>query len=205
MSFVDILGWVCAVVGAFYAMPQFVRVCRTRTTAGLSQIGWQLQSAGAISWVGHGIIYSLPHVIACNLVVAWASLGVIGFIIAHRRLSVLPVLTPIVAVGVLLSGVDLVAGQVAYGLLVVVPVLVGLIAQLIDIIGSPDVQGVSPAFLALGIVIQSLWFSWSLLKPDHAVALVAGVTGVVLTANLVALAIRRSGVGPASGLGTRSR
>lgn len=190
MTPVDVIGWSAAVVGAFFTMPQFVRVLRTDSTAGLSVPGWQLGSGVGLAWACHGVIYSMPNQIAANVVVSSASLGVVYFLIRHRRLSVVRTLLPIVVVALVLTSIDLWFGQLAFGLVALFPGSAGLLAQLRDLIRAPDFTGVSPGFLVLGMVIQSLWFSWSLMAGDVAVTITSSAAWLLLASNLSVWIVR---------------
>lgn len=184
MSLVTVLGWSAAVIGAFFAMPQFLRVVRTGSTAGLSLVAWQLQSAGALAWTSHGVIYSMPNQILANTVISFCCLGVVYYLIRHRNLWWPRVVTPILLVAILLAAVDLRFGQLAFGFAVLVPGSVALVAQLHDLIRSPDVSGVSSGYLALGMVIQTLWFVWSLQVGDESVTIASSVAFALLAACL---------------------
>ncbi|GAA2182217.1 hypothetical protein GCM10009785_20430 [Brooklawnia cerclae] len=200
MSLVTVVGWLAAIIGAGYAMPQFLRIMRTRTSAGLSRPGWQMQCAVCLAWIGHGIIYAMPNQVVCNLVTSAASLGVIVMLAKDRHLSLVPVLAPVVVSALLLVGVDVVFGQVVFGVVIIVPSAFTLLAQLRDLVVSPDVRGVSPWFLVLAFLIQSLWLVWSLMVSDRAVTISAAGTMALLAANYGVWLVRHArsdSVGPA--------
>lgn len=190
MGFVEIFGWVAAVVGAFYTMPQLVRIIRTGSTAGLSLLAWQLQSAVGMSWVGHGLIYNSPQLVACNGVIGAASIGVLVLIIKHRKLPWLTSLAPTIAVTILLVAMDLWLGQLVFGFLAVLPSAGSLSAQLKDLATKPDISGVSPVFLGLGIVIQAMWFTWGIMVTDLSLILVCGTLTFLLSVSLVVWLVR---------------
>lgn len=185
MTIAAFFGWAAAIFGAFFTMPQLVRVIRTNSTAGLSLRGWQLQSAVVIAWTMHGAIYGYLNQFLSNVVITSASLGVVFYLIRHRSLSWLRTLLPVVAVGLALSAVDLFFGQLVFGLVVLLPGSVALIEQLRELLRAPDISGVSPGFLMLGIFIQSLWFTWSLLISDIAVTITSMSLLALLAANLM--------------------
>lgn len=191
MSFVDVFGWIAAVVGAFYTMPQLIRVIRTGKTAGLPVLTWQLQSAAGLSWVGHGLIYGSPNLVACNLVIGAGALGVLITIIRKRNLSWSKLLL-VVAVIASLVGLDFWLGQLVFGFLVLIPGALGLVLQLRDLITKPDISGVSPVFLILGLLIQAMWFAWGFMVTDLALIVVCGTLAVLLAANLVVWLLRRA-------------
>lgn len=184
MSLVTLLGWAAAGFGAFFTMPQFVRVLRTKNTAGLSLVAWQLQCAVVIAWAAHGIIYAMPNQIAANALVTFASAGVLWFIVQQRGHRAGLVIAQVAAVAGLLIAVDLIWGQLAFGLVILAPGCAGLAAQLVQLVRASDIGGVSPGFLVLGLVIQSLWLSWSLLIGDPSVTVTAAAAWLLLAANL---------------------
>ena len=68
MTPVDLLGWVATVVGTVLALPQLVRLARTRNIEGLSLVGWQTALVLNIAWTAHGIsIGQLPQILSSSL------------------------------------------------------------------------------------------------------------------------------------------
>ena len=68
MTLVEILGWTATVVGTVLAMPQLVRLARTRNIEGLSLVGWQTALVLNIAWTVHGItIGQLPQILSSSL------------------------------------------------------------------------------------------------------------------------------------------
>lgn len=177
-------------VGALFSLPQFIRVLRSGNTAGLSQMAWQLQTAVPMAWLAHGIIYSMPNQIACNTVVVSSSLGIIYFLVKHRGLNWFRVLSPILVIAGILATIDLFFGQLAFGLVVLLPGSLGLIAHLRDLVRARDISGVSPGFLAVGLLGQLLWLSWSFMIGDPAVTVQSTMLVLLLVINLAVWSVR---------------
>lgn len=206
MSLVLVIGWTAAAVGAFFAMPQFVRIARSRNSAGLSLRGWQLQSAVSLAWVGHGIMYAMANQIAANAVIGFCSLGILWFVLRDRKLDLWRVAIPVLIAAAVLIAIDLWLGQVAFGLVLIVPIVGSLSAQLRQMIAAPDLSGVSPGYLVLAAVIQVLWLVWSFMVTDWSVTLSSLASFTLLAANLIVWAVRsvRLRAAHADALGVRA-
>lgn len=190
MNLVDLVGWSAAVVGALFSLPQFVRVLRTGNTTGLSQLAWQLQTAVPLAWLAHGVIYAMPNQIACNVVVVSSSLGVIYFLVRHRGLSWPRIMAPVLLLAGTLAAIDFFFGQLAFGLAVLAPGSLGLLVHLRELVRARDFSGVSPGFLLVGLLGQSLWLSWSFMIGDPAVTVQSTTLVALLLANLVVWVVR---------------
>ena len=55
MTAADVVGWVAVCVGMVVALPQLVRLARTRKVDGLSLTSWRSILAMNIAWAAHGI------------------------------------------------------------------------------------------------------------------------------------------------------
>ena len=193
MSFAVILGWTAAAFGAAISLPQLIRLLRTRTSAGLSVLMWQLLLTAGIGWTHHGFLTAQANIIVPNAIMAISSVAVLRLIqrdrhIPHARVWVLPLV-----LAAILIGIDLFIGPLAYGIATSIPQVIGAGAQLVDVIRSIDIRGLSPIYLVLAVVVQLLWGSWSLLVKDSSVTVSASANGTVVALTLIWYVLRRLG------------
>ena len=73
----DVWGWVCAVAGPVVSIPQVARLLRSRTSAGLSLLMWQLNIACAVAWSFHGLRADAPNIVAPNVLLGVAAVLVV--------------------------------------------------------------------------------------------------------------------------------
>lgn len=197
MSFVDIFGWVCAAVGACLSLPQAIRLVRSRTSAGVSLLSWQLMLGAICTWLLHGFLMERANLIAANGVAAATILAVVVMIRRDRNLGLTQTFWPAIVTFAACAAVDIWLGPLAFGIFVIAPQSVAVLAQYRDLRISLDVSGVSGGFLLLSVVVQALWFTWSLLAVEYAVMAAASITMVLCLANLVLYLLRVSGTLPA--------
>lgn len=193
MSFVDLFGWVCAAVGATLSLPQAIRLVRSRTSAGVSLLSWQLTLGAISTWLLHGFLMERANLIAANGIAAATILAVVIMIRRDRRLGFVETYWPAVATFAACAAVDIWAGALAFGLFVIAPQSVAVLAQYRDLRISIDVSGVSGGFLLLSVIVQALWFTWSLLAIEYAVMAAASITMVLCLANLALYLLRVTG------------
>lgn len=187
------LGWAAAAAGSALSIPQLVRILRERTSAGLSLLMWQLNLAVGLGWTHHGFLVDRPNVWAPNIVMAVFSVLIVRLVVRDRGLGPFTWALPLVlAAG--LVGIDLGLGAIVYGVATAIPQVVGAAAQLVDVVRSIDIRGISPAFLVGSVVVQGLWFTWSLLAGEASITVAASATGSVVGTTLVWWVLRRTGL-----------
>ncbi len=196
MTPVDLLGWVATLVGTVLALPQLVRLARTRNIEGLSLVGWQTALVLNLAWTAHGIsIGQLPQILSSSL--ALFSTVPILVLMAHELgRGVLATMLPSIAVAATMVGVDVILGSTAYGIVAIVPGIVITAAQSVELVRSEHVRGVSPASLALGFCNLTLWGAWAFLVNDSGSIIAVSTTWFVGLFNLVWYALRRFGLRP---------
>jgi len=94
----------------------------------------------------------------------------------------------------ILGAIELFTNPVIFGIAVMIPLATGMIGQSIDLVRAPDLTGVSPAFTALLVLVQAMWWTWGLAAGDTSIIICATVLGLISTFNLVWLVLRGRGV-----------
>lgn len=197
MSWVDVMGWIAAVVGAFYALPQTLRVIRAGSTAGVSLRTWQFQVAASIGWTLHGLTTGQPSVQWANATILVSGAVVLWRIMRDRALS-LVVWLPTILAGAFLLWMDQFFGAAVFGIAVIIPQAVSILIQFHGLLHAVDYSGVSWIFMAFAIFTQILWFGYAIPRHEVAVIICGVVTSVLQGACLVLYAMRRAGWTPAS-------
>ena len=197
MTLLELWGWACAAAGSMLAVPQFVRVLRAGTTAGLSLVLWQFSVAASIGWTVHGWRGGWWNMVAPNLISGILALLVLRLIRENRRLPLLRTYALGLTVGAVCVAFDVLLGPAAFGLAVLVPLLIGQLDQLRALLFDPDVTGVSFAFLVITLVLQGMWGSWAVWAGDTSAMITASAMSVGAVLNVVWFLLRRSGrIGP---------
>ena len=196
-----VLGWVAAACGSALSLPQLVRILRAKTSAGLSLLLWQLLMAAGIGWTHHGLLVThRPNIWLPNLATAITSALLVRFLAKDRGLRSTVWILPLVLSGVLI-GIDLTLGALAYGIATSIPQVIGASAQLLDVIRSIDIAGVSVVFLGFSVVVQALWLVWGALAGEVSVVVSATCNGAVVLVTYLWYLLRRAGVLRAMPLG----
>lgn len=198
MTMIEVYGWLCALAGMLAILPQVQRLVTTRTSAGLSLLMFQLTTGGVLGWVVHGLNYGALNVIVPNAFTALMNLAVLALMQRDRGLSPLRVWPLVGAIFAVVATVDLTLPGGFFGLFVLVPLSVGLIAQLRDLLKATDLSGLSFPFIAANCGIQFLWFVWGALAGDLSVVLCAGILAIVTTLILGVYLVRNSRLARAS-------
>lgn len=194
MAFAIAWGWLCGAVGVATGIPQLLQLRRTRTSAGLSLIFWQLLLGIGILWTLHGLLTRTPLVTTPNAIMTIANAVVLEFLRRDRRLGVVRTYAlPLTLAGGLFS-VDVAIGSLIFGLLITVPQVSSGFGQLRELVRSPDITGVSLAFLVLGFILPSMWFVYGAIAHEQAILISAGGTSVVALANVSWATMRRRGL-----------
>ncbi len=192
--FVDFLGWAAAASLAAVALPQAIKLLRSKTIAGISPSAWQIMLGVNLSWSAHGVFTHHPNIWVPNLIFLCCSTTILIQLARHGVRSVPRLFLPGVTLGSLTFALDVVAGPIVFALAAVVPSATAQLAQLRQLILAPSIRGVSMPFLVLNVVNQCLWVSWAVLAHERSVMLVASCIGSLMTVNLVWATLRRLGV-----------
>ena len=199
MPVIDIVGWLAAALSAALSLPQLVRLIRAGTSAGLSLLLWQCLMAAGFGWTVHGISVGRPNMWLPNLALALCAVAIIRLIARDRQVNRVQAWALPLALLATLVTIDAIWGAVAYGFATSVPQVIGAAAQLIDILRSIDITGVSPFFVTMAVVVQGVWLWWGVMAQEGAVLVSATANGFVVLLTLIAYLARRLGA-PAVGI-----
>lgn len=188
------LGWTAAAVGMLSALPQLITLLRSRSTEGCSLLLWRLNLAGGIGWCGHGLIVGRATILVPNVVLTLVMLAIVVTICRGRGLRTSTVVGGGVALGALVVAVDVVLGPVVFAATVFATALIGLMAQLREIVATDSLTGVSGPYLAIAVLVQLLWGSWAVASGEVATLLVASAVALCTSINLVGFGLRRAGL-----------
>lgn len=198
MNYVEIWGWVCALVGSLTLVPQIARIVRTSTSAGVSLKSWQLSAGSFLAWTVHGVLGSYWNIIIANALLAACALAILLLIQRDRRLGTVRVYWLALALAGVLVAVRIQFGPLIFGLVTVCPQAVAMLAQLRSLLREFNITGVSGGFLAVNTAVQACWNAWAWLAGDLGVA---GASTVMLAVCVPVLAVylaRRRGWQPAT-------
>jgi hypothetical protein len=119
---------------------------------------------------------------------------ILGLIVRELGLSLPRTMLPGVLGAAVLVAVDVVFGAAVFGAVSIIPAVMANSAQSVELVRSPRVDGVSPIFLGLAVLNQSLWFTWGLLVPEYSTMISSSVTLAVTVFNLVWWGLRKFGL-----------
>lgn len=190
------LGWLGALLASILALPQAVRLVRSRDTAGVPVLTWQVMLVINLSWAAHGILIGQASQIMSNLIGASASVVVLAVLNSRLPLGWLRILTPVVLGAAALIALDVVFGSTVFGVVVLAPAILLNGAQTLSLIRDPSVSGVSPVFLVLQTANQLVWAIWAAMLPDSGTLISAVTSGLIALVNLIWWLARRAGLGP---------
>ncbi len=194
MTPVDLLGWVATVVGTVLALPQLVRLARTRNIEGLSLVGWQTALVLNLAWTAHGIsIGQLPQILSSSLAL-FSTVPILVMMAHELGRGVVATVLPAIAVAAVMIAVDVFLGSAAYGIVAIFPGIAITAAQSVELVRSEHVRGVSPASLVLGFANLTLWGAWAFLVHDSGTIIAVSTTWFVGLFNLLWYALRRFGL-----------
>lgn len=189
---IEIFGWVAAIIGIVANIPQLTRILRARTSAGVSLLAWQFALATAGAWCVHGYLVGQQQMQWPNLIMALSALVIVVFVVRDRQLSYGKALAFPLILWAALSATNVIFGALVYGIVVAVPQLTGQSSQLRDMIKSPELTGVSGGYLAILLLVQSMWFVFGIYTTDWALITCAGAMVVLCSANLGVYLVRTS-------------
>lgn len=189
--FFEALGWAAAVSGSVVALPQVIRLFRSRSTAGVSAIAWQLALGANLSWFSHGVITHHANLWMPNLVLLCCSVMILNQLRRDRGLRVLPLVVPGLLLALVTVTLNVTFGPVAFAIAAFLPAGIAQLAQFQDLVLAPNIKGVSVPFLSMSVCNQVLWVSWAVNVGETSVMMVGTSLGSVMLLNLVWSLLRR--------------
>jgi uncharacterized protein with PQ loop repeat len=191
---VNVVGWLAVAIGMSVAVPQLVRLVRTRKVDGLSLTQWRLILAMNIAWAAHGVRLEQFALILTNSIGLMSTLPILYLLAKQFRRSLLPLLLPSLAVAAAMITADHVWGSVAYGVTAITVSLISNVGQSAQLVRAPHVIGVSPVFVTLAVVNQAVWVVWGLLVKDVGTVMTASTVCGLTGFNLIWYCLRRLGL-----------
>lgn len=194
MTAADVVGWVAVCVGMVVAVPQLVRLARTRKVDGLSLTSWRSILAMNLAWAAHGIRLGAPALIITNSMGLCSTLPILYLLSRRFRRPLVPLLLPSLVVAGAMITVDHILGSAAYGIAAITIALVSNLGQSMQLVRAPHVSGVSPLFVMMAVVNQAVWVTWGLLVRDPGTVMTATTVCGLATFNLLWYVLRRAGL-----------
>jgi len=193
---VTIVGWVAVGVGMVVALPQLARLARTSKVDGLSLTSWRSILAMNLAWLAHGVRLEAPALIVTNLLGLCSTLPILYLLSRQFTRRLVPLLIPSLVVAAAMIAVDHVLGSAAYGIAAITIALVSNVGQSMQLVRAPHVTGVSPLFVTMAVVNQSVWIAWGVLAKDAGTIMTASTVCGLASFNLLWYVLRRAGLGP---------
>lgn len=194
----DTLTWTVIaanILGAAMAVPQAVKLLRSRHAAGVSP-GWAGMSATVNAWWGaYGLGVGEWSIVPVSFVSVMSYLVIAVAIVRYRAGSATSVLLPLGASTVLIGLVPVAAlalgGWATAGVTLGALYGVQLSPAVVEVYRSVDVSGVSVATWAMALVEALLWGVYGIARLDAGLLALA-ITGTIMSSVvLVRLAMRR--------------
>lgn len=194
MVAVTVVGWVAIGVGMSVAVPQLIRLARTRKVDGLSLVAWRSILAMNIAWAAHGIRLEQFALVVTNSVGLCSTLPILYLLARQFRRNLLTLVLPSLVVAAAMITVDHVLGSAAYGVTAITVALVSNVGQSLQLVRAPHVIGVSPVFVTLAVLNQAVWVVWGLLVKDAGTLMTASTVCALTSLNLIWYGLRRLGL-----------
>ncbi|MGV8850367.1 MAG: SemiSWEET family sugar transporter [Propionibacteriaceae bacterium] len=194
MTAADVVGWVAVCVGMGVALPQLVRLARTHKVDGLSLTSWRSILSMNIAWAAHGIRLEAPALIITNSIGLCSTLPILYLLSRQFSRRLVPLLVPSLVVAAAMIAVDNTLGSAAYGVVAIAMALVSNLGQSMQLVRAPHVTGVSPLFVTMAVLNQSVWIAWGLLAKDPGTIMTASTVCGLASFNLLWYALRRGGL-----------
>jgi len=176
------LGALGTLIGLVRALPQFVRLLRTRDAHGVSLDTAATSSIVSFGWATYGLLTDqLPVTLATGssgVVFALITLLALKLGRRLRELRTAPVWL------VVLGSVAVLAGSDGLGVLLPISVLVANVPQLVVAYREADLTGLSPSTWLLSMADGTVWAAYALVADDTAI-LVFGFLQLTTSAGIV--------------------
>jgi hypothetical protein len=123
-----------------------------------------------------------------------ATLPILYMLARELGRRTLPTLLPGLSLAAVMIGVDQFLGSAAYGIFAIVPGVIAMAGQSVELVRAPHVKGVSTASLLLGTLNQTLWAIWAVMLQDSGSMIAILATSVLVVFNLIWYVLRRLGL-----------
>jgi uncharacterized protein with PQ loop repeat len=211
------LGCLGAALSMSLPLPQVVKACLQRQTAGLSGTASALGAALPLGWITYGWLSGVQLQIVTNVVTGAAGLAILVALLvtqpsmrSGRALRLSAVAMALVIAPVLLSALAMVlpgvrASQVAplLGLVLAGVSVIAAIPQPLALLRNPhqELSGLSPARWRMGVVATASWLIYGLSTAQPAVwaSAAVGLVSAVTVCTVLHLRRDRSSVAIAAG------
>ena len=164
MPVLVVLGFLGTVVGLVRALPQLIRLLRTRDVAGVSLEGCLTSSVVSAAWALYGVLTDQFAVVLASatpsIVFVFTAVAAVRYGRSVREIRTAPVFLAIFA------GVAVAAGATGLGLALTVGALVANTPHLLAAVREKDLSGVSPSTWALTTTDGSIWVTYALITGD---------------------------------------
>lgn len=191
---VDLFGWLAVVISTTMALPQLLRLIRTRNVEGVSLTAWRAILALNLAWLGHGLRIGELPLILTNGLAPVTTLPILYLLTKSLGRRFLPTLLPSLGLAAAAIGIDIVVGSAAFGVAGVCLAVVSNVGQSLELIRSAHVRGVATLFMVLAVVNQLVWLAWAVMIADPGSTISAASMGAMAAFNLVWYALRRLGL-----------
>lgn len=183
MDWAGVLGGLGTIVGLVRALPQLIRLVRTRDAHGVSLDTAATSSFVSFGWATYGVLTDqLPVTLATGSSgVVFALITLLAFRLG-RRASELRA-APVWLVVLVVTGA--VAGDRGLGVLLPISVLVANVPQLMVAFREADLSGLSLSTWLLSVSDGTVWMLYALVTGDTAI-LVFGVLQLTTSGAIVA-------------------
>ncbi len=175
---------VANVLGAAMALPQAVRLLRTRSTAGVSAVWAGVSIAMNVWWLVYGLAERLWGLVPVSAVATAIYLVVAGALVRLRGPGALRPLATGLVIGALPLPVLVVGGWPAAGVAIGVGYGLQLAPAVVAAYRTRELEGVAPATWIMAFGESAIWLAYGLALADPAL-LVGGTCGVVFPSMLL--------------------
>lgn len=189
MSAAAIFIMVGTAIGLTRALPQLVRLCRTRNAHGVSADSAGTTSVMSFGWTAYGVLTGQVAVVLASSVAA--VMFCLVMVVALRLGRPVSELRTAPVWLFVLAAAGLTGGATGLGLLLPVSVLVANVPQLLVAWRERDLSGLSLGTWVLSMIEASVWGAYGLLAGDRPI-LVANTLHGVTSAGIVLLRLTRT-------------
>ena len=175
---------VANVFGAAMALPQAIRLARSRVPDGVSAVWAGISIAMNLWWLAYGLAEGLWGLVPVSAVATAIYLVVAGLLVRLRGRAVVGRLLAGVALGLAPLPVLLVGGWPVAGVAIGVGYGLQLLPAVVAAYRSRALAGIAPGTWIMAWVESAIWLLYGLVVVDPAL-LVGGTCGVVLPSLLL--------------------